>query len=210
MPVSARTPAGLRGQADRLALFFDARPDVPLTDAAHALATTRAQLDHRAVVLASDRERLSADLSAFGRGEASPAVVSGTPTTGKLAVLFTGQGSQWAGMGRELAQTYPVFREAFAAACAAVEEHLNEHAARPLRDVVFAAPGSPDSDLLDQTMYTQGALFALETALFRLFESWGCDRISSQATRSERSRPRTSPECSDWTKRANSSPPAAG
>ncbi|MEV6730901.1 type I polyketide synthase [Streptomyces sp. NPDC051364] len=173
VPVSARTPAGLRGQADRLARFFDARPDVRLTDAAHALATTRAQLDHRAVVLASDRERLSADLSAFGRGEASPAVVSGTPTTGKLAVLFTGQGSQWAGMGRELAQTYPVFREAFAAACAAVEENLHEHAARPLRDVVFAAPGSPDSELLDQTMYTQGALFALETALFRLFESWG-------------------------------------
>ncbi|MEV0416099.1 type I polyketide synthase [Streptomyces sp. NPDC050448] len=173
VPVSARTPAGLRGQADRLARFFDDRPDVRLTDAAHALATARAQLDHRAVVLASDREQLSTGLSAFGRGEASPAVVSGTPTTGKLAILFTGQGSQWAGMGRELAQTYPVFREAFAAACAAVEEHLREHSERPLRDVVFAAPGSPDSELLDQTMYTQGALFALETALFRLFESWG-------------------------------------
>ncbi|UUU39570.1 type I polyketide synthase [Streptomyces sp. NBC_00162] len=173
VPVSARTPAGLRGQAEQLARFLDDRPGVRLTDAAHALATTRAQLDHRAVVLASDRGQLSADLSAFGRGEASPAVVSGTPATGKLAILFTGQGSQWAGMGRELAETFPVFREAFAAACAAVEEHLRDHSARPLREVVFAAPGSPDGELLDLTMYTQGALFALETALFRLFESWG-------------------------------------
>ncbi|MFD4240888.1 type I polyketide synthase [Streptomyces sp. NPDC058525] len=173
VPVSARTPAGLRGQAERLARFLDERSDLRLADAAHALATTRARLDQRAVVLASDRGQLAADLGAFGRGDASPAVVSGTPATGKLAVLFTGQGSQWAGMGRELAETFPVFRDAFAAACAAVEEHLRDHAARPLHEVVFAAPGSPDSALLDRTMYTQGALFALETALFRLFESWG-------------------------------------
>nr|AZO92738.1 RifA [Micromonospora okii] len=167
--VSARTRAGLRGQAGRLARFLDERPDVRLADAAHALATARAHLDHRAVVLASDRERLRADLDAVERGAESPAVVSGTPVTGRLAILFTGQGSQWAGMGRELAETFPVFRDAFAAACAAVDAHLDGHAARPLRDVVL----SPDGELLDQTMYTQGALFALETALFRLVESWG-------------------------------------
>nr|AXL06216.1 polyketide synthase [uncultured bacterium] len=156
--LSARSAAGLRGQAARLAGFLDA--DVRVPDVAHALATTRAQLDHRAVVLASDREQLRGDLTAFG-----PAVVSGTPVDGKLAVLFTGQGSQWAGMGRELAETFPVFRDAFEAACAAVDAHLG---ARPLREVVFT-----DRALLDQTMYTQGALFAVETALFRLLESWG-------------------------------------
>ncbi|WP_435862582.1 type I polyketide synthase, partial [Streptomyces spectabilis] len=173
VPLSARTSAGLRGQADRLARFLDGRPDARLTDVAHALATTRPRLDHRAVVLASDRPRLGADLRAIGGGEESPAVVSGTPVAGGLAVLFTGQGSQWAGMGRELAATYPVFRDAFAAACAAVEEHLSGLVARPLHDVVFAAPGAPGSELLGRTMYTQAALFALETALFRLFESWG-------------------------------------
>ncbi|MFI8932325.1 type I polyketide synthase [Streptomyces sp. NPDC053474] len=173
LPVSARTPAGLRGQADRLARFLDDRPDVRLADAAHALATTRARLDHRAVVLASDRGQAGAELRAFGRGEESPAVVSGTPVPGKLAVLFTGQGSQWPGMGRELAAAHPVFRDAFAAACAAVEAHLGGHTERPLREVVFAAPGAPGSELLGRTLYTQAALFALETALFRLFESWG-------------------------------------
>ncbi|MFF1606393.1 type I polyketide synthase [Amycolatopsis sp. NPDC058278] len=158
--LSARTSAGLRDQAERLAGFLGERPDVRVVDAAHALATTRAQLDHRAVVLASDREQLRGDLAAFG-----PGVVTGTPVDGKLAILFTGQGSQWAGMGRELAETFPVFREAFEAACDAVDAHLRE---RPLREVVFG-----DSALLDQTMYTQGGLFAVETALFRLFESWG-------------------------------------
>ncbi|EOD69729.1 type I polyketide synthase [Amycolatopsis vancoresmycina] len=156
--LSARSAAGLRGQAARLAGFLDA--DVRVPDVAHALATTRAQLDHRAVVLAADRDQLRADLAAFG-----PGVVTGTPVDGKLAVLFTGQGSQWAGMGRELAETFPVFRDAFEAACDAVDAHLG---GRPLREVVFT-----DRELLDQTMYTQGALFAVETALFRLFESWG-------------------------------------
>ncbi|MEU5367249.1 type I polyketide synthase [Streptomyces sp. NPDC005925] len=173
--VSARTAAGLRGQAERLARYFDDRPGVHLTEAAHALATTRARLDHRAVVLAADRSQLAADLRAFGRATTGPAptVVTGTPVTGKLAVLFTGQGSQWAGMGRELAAAFPVFHDAFTDACAAVERHLDGHAARPLHQVVLAAPGTPGSELLDRTMYTQGALFALETALFRLFESWG-------------------------------------
>ncbi|MEU9446875.1 SDR family NAD(P)-dependent oxidoreductase, partial [Streptomyces sp. NPDC048304] len=173
VPLSARTAAGLRGQAERLARFLDERPDVRLPDAAHALATARAHLDHRAVVLAFDRDRLRADLAALGQQAPRPTVVTATPAVGKLAVLFTGQGSQWAGMGRELVDTFPVFRDAFAAACSAVDAHLRGHAERPLRDVVLAAPGSPDGELLDRTMYTQGALFALETALFRLFESWG-------------------------------------
>ncbi|MGV4989125.1 SDR family NAD(P)-dependent oxidoreductase, partial [Streptomyces sp. NRAIS3] len=173
IPVSARTAAALRGQADRLARFLDERPDTPLPDIAHALATARAQLDHRAVVLAADRDRLRADLTAFGQATASPTVVTGTSAPGKLAVLFTGQGSQWAGMGRELVAAFPVFRDAFAAACSAVDAHLRGHAERSLRDVVLAAPGSSDAGLLDRTMYTQGGLFALETALFRLFESWG-------------------------------------
>ncbi|MEU0744689.1 SDR family NAD(P)-dependent oxidoreductase, partial [Streptomyces sp. NPDC006134] len=173
LPVSAKTAAGLRGQAERLARFLDGRPDVRLADAAHALATARAHLDHRAVLLASDRERARAGLTALAAGTAGSAVVIGAPADGKLAVLFTGQGSQWAGMGRGLAETFPVFADAFAAACAALDARLAGHAERPLRDVVLAEPGSADAALLDRTLYTQTGLFALETALFRLFESWG-------------------------------------
>ncbi|MFD6413970.1 acyltransferase domain-containing protein, partial [Nocardia asteroides] len=173
VPVSGRTSAGLRGQADRLARFLAERPGTPLAETAHALATTRAQLDHRAVVLATDPRQLGADLIALAEDRATPTAVTGTPATGRLAVLFTGQGSQWAGMGRELAEAFPVFKDAFDSACAAVDTHLRGHADRPLREVVLGAAGAPGSELLDRTMYTQGALFALETALYRLFESWG-------------------------------------
>ncbi|MCQ4209004.1 SDR family NAD(P)-dependent oxidoreductase [Streptomyces longispororuber] len=178
VPLSAKTAVALRGQAERLSGFLDERPGARLDDVAHALATARARLDHRAVVVATDAARLRTGLTDLAAGTANSAVVTGTPAhgtpaDGKLAVLFTGQGSQWAGMGRGLADAFPVFADAFDAACAALDTELAGHAEHPLRDVVFAAPGTPEAALLDRTLYTQTGLFALETALFRLFESWG-------------------------------------
>ncbi|TKA02938.1 type I polyketide synthase [Actinacidiphila oryziradicis] len=170
VPLSARTPGGLRGQAERLAAFLDARPDVALPDAALALATGRAHLDRRCVFVVRDRAELMVELDAV-RGGSVPAV-AGQPAAGKLAMLFTGQGSQWAGMGRALAAAHPVFAEAFASACRAVDQHLPDTDERTLAEVVFAEPG-PTAALLDQTIYTQAGLFALETALYRLLESWG-------------------------------------
>ncbi|MFD8726251.1 type I polyketide synthase, partial [Streptomyces sp. NPDC059629] len=173
VPVSARTAVALRAQAGRLARFVDARSELSLTDTAHALATTRARLDHRAILLAADRRQLADELHALANGTPTAATVTGSPAEGKLAFLFTGQGSQWAGMGRELAARYPAFRNAFAAACDAVERHLDGHLERPLHEVVFAEPGTAEAALLDRTLYTQAGLFSLETALVRLLATWG-------------------------------------
>jgi rifamycin polyketide synthase module 1/2/3 len=168
--VSGQTRDGLGGQADRLR---EVLPGHSLTDLAFSLATTRASLAHRAVVLAGDQAEASAALTALAAGKPFAGLVRGTPVPGRVAFLFPGQGSQRAGMGRELYAAYPAYRAAFDEACAAVDRELAGHVDRPLRDVLTAEPGSADAALLDRTVFTQPGLFVVETALYRLLSSWG-------------------------------------
>nr|WP_152648743.1 type I polyketide synthase [Streptacidiphilus anmyonensis] len=158
--LSAKTDAALRARAKQLRSFSD---EAELVDLAHSLATSRAALEHRAVVLASDRDDLARGLDALASGEPAAPLVRGTVVEGKLAFLFTGQGSQRAGMGAGLYETFPAFAESFDAVCAELDRHLD----RPLKDVVLTG------EQLDETGYTQPALFAVEVALFRLAESAG-------------------------------------
>ncbi|WP_307822131.1 ketoacyl-synthetase C-terminal extension domain-containing protein, partial [Streptomyces coffeae] len=111
--VSGRSEAALRGQAERLASFVGECADLSPADVALSLATTRSVFDHRAVVLAGGRAGLEAGVSAVVAGEPAAGVVQGQVVPGKLAVLFSGQGSQRVGMGRELYEAFPVFAEAF-------------------------------------------------------------------------------------------------
>ncbi|MET7669453.1 type I polyketide synthase [Micromonospora luteifusca] len=167
--LSARSGLALRAQAARLHGFLDARPQLTPTDVAPALATTRSTFAHRAVVVAATREESLAALAALSEGRTTPAVAEGVAgRRGQTAFLFTGQGSQRVGMGRQLYEVSPVFAAAFDAACASLDKHLD----RPLRDVVFAA-GDDAGAALRQTAFAQPALFALELALYRLAESHG-------------------------------------
>ncbi|HEY3481453.1 MAG TPA: acyltransferase domain-containing protein, partial [Streptomyces sp.] len=147
--------------------------DLTPTRVARAL-TRRTAFDHRAVVWAGARDELLTALAhvASGTTADAPNIVTGSPVgapKGKTAFLFTGQGSQRPGMGAQLYAAYPAFAAALVAVCAAMDAHLE----RPLLDVMFAAPDTEDAALLDQTAYTQPALFALEVALYRLLESYG-------------------------------------
>ncbi|MFF9321488.1 type I polyketide synthase [Streptomyces sp. NPDC014735] len=161
-PLSARGTAALRARAaDLLPLVDSAEP----ADLARALATTRAALPDRAVLVASDRAELREALTGLASGTVPPA----GRVPGELGLLFTGQGSQRPGMGRELAAAYPEFADALDDVCA----HFDLQLPHPLKDVLFAGPGTPEAELLHRTEYAQPALFAVEVALFRLLESWG-------------------------------------
>ncbi|MFI0819545.1 type I polyketide synthase, partial [Streptomyces sp. NPDC021098] len=153
--VSGKSAEAVGAQAERLAAYLEAHDAVSLTDVAYSLAVSRAHFDHRAVVVADSVDEARGALSTV-RGE--------EVASGRLGVVFTGQGSQRIGMGRELYAAYPVFAEAFDAVCAAVDGLLG----RSLKEVVFG-----ESELLDETGFAQPALFAVEVALFRLVESWG-------------------------------------
>ncbi|MGX1855669.1 type I polyketide synthase, partial [Streptomyces sp. NPDC055299] len=164
--LSARTPDALRAQAGRLRAHLDSHPDTDPYDLAYSLATSRSAFEHRAVLLGTDPAALRGELTTLAEGGPHAAgAVSGSPLRGKTAFLFTGQGAQRLGMGRELYATFPVFAEAFDAACA----HLDPELELPLHDTVFGDDRAP----LDRTGNTQPALFAFEVALFRLLSSWG-------------------------------------
>ncbi|MEW2178297.1 type I polyketide synthase [Streptomyces sp. NPDC005406] len=168
LPLSARSATGLTAQAGRLLAHVEAHPDESLVDIGHSLATTRAVLDHRAVVVSADREAAVRALSDLVAGRESADVVRSAGSSsaeGLTAFLFTGQGAQRLGMGRELYEAFPVFAESFDAVVGELDARLG----RSLREVVWGE----DAGLLNGTMFAQAGLFAVETALFRLVESWG-------------------------------------
>ncbi|TGB19163.1 amino acid adenylation domain-containing protein [Streptomyces palmae] len=169
--VSGYTDTALRRQVENLHLHMGMNIQDRLGDVARSLATTRTHFRRRLVLTAKDKGELLDRLASFARTGELPAesVRTGNHTEDpRLALLFTGQGSQLAGMGRELYEVYPVFREALDAIAA----HFTE-LDKPLLQVVWAEDGSEESSLLHRTDYTQPALFALEVALWRLWESWG-------------------------------------
>ncbi|MCW7989053.1 hypothetical protein XF35_28335, partial [Streptomyces platensis subsp. clarensis] len=163
--LSARSREALAAQAGRLASHVASRPELDPVDIGFSLVTTRAGLDYRAAVTGTDREELLAGIRALAEDTEQPRAVS----EGRLAMLFTGQGAQRPGMGRELYEAYPVFARAWDEVCAEFDGLLP----RPLTEVVWAASGGGEQELLHQTQYAQAALFALEVALFRLVESYG-------------------------------------
>ncbi len=180
--LSARGAAALSAQAAQLQqlLAGDAAPAAQ--NVAYTLAK-RSALADRAVLLGESRGALLDGLRAVARGERGPGVLRGggeRDGPDKLAFLFTGQGAQRVGMGRECYEAFPVFRGAFDAACA----HFDEHLGLSLKEVVFGDAGSARGTTgggegggglspLDETALAQPGLFALEVALFRLLEAWG-------------------------------------
>ncbi|WP_160310872.1 type I polyketide synthase, partial [Streptomyces sp. 150FB] len=151
--VSGSTEEALRDQARALLERVD---HADVRDTGFSLATTRAALEHRAVVVARDADGFRGALTAVAAGEPEHRGVTGPATAGGLGFLFSGQGAQTVGMGRDLAAAFPVFADAFAEASAGV-----------------GGIRVDDEDVLRGTGNAQRALFAYQVALYRLWESWG-------------------------------------
>ncbi|WP_345600227.1 acyltransferase domain-containing protein [Thermocatellispora tengchongensis] len=171
-PVSGRTRAALAGQATRLAEFVAARPELDAADVAWSLVTTRSVFEHRAVVTGRSREELLPGLSAVSAGLPAAGVVTGeVPVgggTGRVVFVFPGQGSQWAGMGRELAESSPVF----AARLAECGRALAPYADWSLDDVLHGREGAPSLDRVD---VVQPVLWAVMVSLAAVWQAAGVE-----------------------------------
>ncbi|MBD0838234.1 type I polyketide synthase [Streptomyces sp. TRM68416] len=168
LTLSANSPQGLAELAGRYGSHLRVTSDA-LADVCWTSQVGRSRQRHGLAVTGSTAGELADTLEAFARGERlSGGVTAELPVHKhrKTAWLFTGQGSQYAGMARGLADE-PAFRAPFDEAAALFDEHLE----RPLASVVWPEAGG-DSPV-DDTRYTQPALFAVEYALARMWQSWG-------------------------------------
>ncbi len=166
--LSAKTDDAVARSTEELAAFLDAHPRVDLGDVAHVLQSRRVHFSRRRAVVAADRESAVSALRA-SRG-ASCATSSSEPA---LAFVFPGQGAQYAGMGRGLYAVDPVFRRGIDQC----SELLTQALGCELREVMFFG-GGDDGDAeanLQQTLFTQPALFAIEYALSSSLRSLGVE-----------------------------------
>ena len=170
LTISGKSETALTEIAKRYAEHFEAHPDLALPDVAFTAALGRSQFAHRRAFVGGSLDQVREQLRAFSGGTTA-GIGAECPIRGadqkRVAFLFTGQGAQKANMGRRLYETVPVFREALDR-CNRI---LGPSMENPLLSVLFPSPG--DETLLDQTRYTQPALFAIEYALFEVWRSWG-------------------------------------
>jgi acyl transferase domain-containing protein/acyl carrier protein len=173
LTLSARSEQALRALAKRYQTQLSQTRDMPsVADICYTANTGRTHFPHRLAISAGSTLQLRERLATFSAGKANTGMQSGyvsSQTESKLAFLFTGQGSQYTGMARQLYETQPTFRRTLDRC----DEILRAYLEQPLLSVIY--PDAGVSSPLNETMYTQPALFALEYALAELWRSWGIE-----------------------------------
>lgn len=169
IPLAARTPTALAAAKKRLAAHLQANPDLSLADTAYTLLVGRKPFNHRSVLLAHSTEDASQQLLDDSAGQTGEASKQPRP----FVFMFSGQGSQYVNMGWQLYASEPTFQSIVDQCSEILEPHLG----LSLVDLLYPADDKAleASDLLNQTHLTQPALFTVEYALARLWQSWGIE-----------------------------------
>jgi malonyl CoA-acyl carrier protein transacylase len=150
------------------------QPEIALADLCFTANTDPSSFEHRLAVVAESTVQMRDRLFAFATQSETTGLVAGQVPSKplKIAFLFTGQGSQYIDMGRQLYETQPTFRKAINR-CAEILAGELDHPLLQILHFPSLMPDTPQTSLLNQTAYTQPALFAVEYALAKLWQSWG-------------------------------------
>ncbi|NEO96877.1 MAG: type I polyketide synthase, partial [Moorea sp. SIO3G5] len=172
LTLSAKTEKALEDLVSSYQNYLETNPELALADVCYTASTGRAHFNHRLGVIASEPKELIEKLLEWKTQEELVGVFSGQPNreSPKIAFLFTGQGSQYVNMGRQLYEKAPTFRQALEECNQILQPYLEV----PILEIIYPKDAQKStSNLLDQTAYTQPAIFAIEYALAKLWESWG-------------------------------------
>lgn len=180
LALSAKIPAALDQLVSRYHHYLETHSDLAIADICHTANTGRAHFNHRFATIASNTQELVEHLLQYQteeKGQHFCGTFSHSARPPKVAFLFTGQGSQYINMGRQLYEQVPLFRQTIQHCDHILRSELDQS----LLDVLYPNLGEREQEkdpsnglsLLDQTGYTQPALFAIEYALSQLWQSWG-------------------------------------
>ncbi|MGB3193281.1 MAG: type I polyketide synthase [Limnoraphis sp.] len=174
LTLSAQTQNALLELVSRYQSYLDRHPSLAISSVCFSANTGRSHFQHRLAIITSNKEALAAQLTKISAGEQTNHVVSGKVSSHrkspKIAFLFTGQGSQFVNMGRQLYKTQPLFRRTLEQC----DQILQSYFKKSILDILYPQDSQPfKNSLIDQTVYTQATLFSLEYALAQLWLSWG-------------------------------------
>ncbi|MEM6447794.1 MAG: acyltransferase domain-containing protein, partial [Cyanobacteria bacterium P01_D01_bin.123] len=164
LALSGKHEQAVRALASNYLGWLQAQPEIDIADVCHTAGVGRSHLAFRTGLVATTREQLCNALEQVATGQIP---IDRQPQLRQVACLFTGQGSQYVGMGRGLYETQPTFKQTLDRCADILDAYLD----RPLLEILYASDDR--SGVLHQTAYTQPILFAVEYALYQLWLSWG-------------------------------------
>jgi acyl transferase domain-containing protein/acyl-CoA synthetase (AMP-forming)/AMP-acid ligase II/pimeloyl-ACP methyl ester carboxylesterase len=173
LTLSAKNESALTDLVTGYQKYLESNLDVAIEDLCFSANVGRNHFSHRLAITVESRQQLSEKINSYLLGDKTPGIIKSIVEPSfraKIAWLFTGQGSQYVGMGYQLYQTQPVFRQALNLCGEILQPYLETN----LIDIIYPAQETElEHNLLDETKYTQAAIFALEYALAQMWLAWG-------------------------------------